>query len=107
LKSKINLLKNRECEAHVTISPRTMKEVPHVITVKGLIHMGDRKWGKFCPEIDNGCQITCISPRLVRKFGLKRTKLNTPIPMTNADGMLNKQKEATHIAKLTMKIDSH
>ena len=84
-----------------------MKKVPHVITVNGAVHMGNRKWGKFQPEIDNGCQITSISPKLVRKFRLKQTKLKVPIPMVNADGSTNRQKEATHVAKLTMKIGPH
>ena len=84
-----------------------MKKVPHVVTVKGAIHMGNRRWGKFHPEIDNGCQITSISPKLVRKFRLKQAKLKVPIPMVNADGSTNRQKEATHVAKLTMKIGPH
>ena len=62
---------------------------------------------KFRPEIDNGCQITCIHPWIVTKLRLKQLPLPQPIPMVNADGSKNCQHDATHIAHFCLKLRQH
>jgi hypothetical protein len=59
------------------------------------------------PEVDNGCQLTSIHPRVVAHYQLPRIKLATLIPMSNADGSPNRQSLATHVAKVTLQLGDH
>jgi hypothetical protein len=61
----------------------------------------------FIPEVDNGCTITCIHPKIVQKFGLKTSKLPFSIPVVNADGTDNKQGESCFVAKVHMVVNNH
>ena len=102
-----NVSKTVECEAQLSISPRFMKNPPQVIKLKAWIKSRQGQFRKFEPEVDNGCQITCIHPRVVKRINLREIKLKQPIPMSNADGSANRQKEATHVAEMILKIGNH
>src|SRR6266576_3711059 len=88
----------QKCEAHPLISPCLSHESLKTICLNGLIYDHNRIGVKFSPEIDNGCQITCIHPRVVAKLRLRRLPLPQPIPMVNANGSKNCQPDATHVA---------
>jgi hypothetical protein len=61
----------------------------------------------FRPEVDNGCTITCIHPRVVKKFGLKVVKLPFSIPVVNADGTDNKQGTSNLAVEVYMMVGDH
>ena len=44
-----------------------MKKIHKVIKVKGKILDGKGRVKDFIPEIDNGCQLTCINPAVVKQ----------------------------------------
>ena len=66
-----------------------MKKIHKVIKVKGKIRDGKGRIKDFIPEIDNGCQLTCINPAVVKREKLRTIKLRQPILMSNADGSAN------------------
>jgi hypothetical protein len=76
-------------EAHPSVSPRLIDAVPKVIKIQGAIVMDSNKQIWFLPEVDNGCQLTSIHPRIVAQYKLPKIKLTLPIPMSNANGSPN------------------
>jgi Retroviral aspartyl protease len=92
---------------------RKMSVTPHRkffnrnIKLKAQIRCNDGSLKWFDPEIDNGCTITCIHPRIVRKYGLQTKPLSFSIPIVNADGSDNKQKESSLTAIVNMIVERH
>ena len=94
-------------EARPSVSPRLTDAAPKVIKIQGAITTSTNTKVRFMPEVDNGCQLTSIHPRIVTHYRLPRIKLATPIPMSNADGSPNRQSLATHVAKVTLQLGDH
>jgi hypothetical protein len=94
-------------EACPSVSPRLTNAAPKVIKIQGTITTSTNTKVRFMPEVDNGCQLTSIHPRIVAHYRLPRIKLATPIPMSNADGSPNRQSLATHVAKVTLQLGDH
>ena len=94
-------------EAPPLVSPWLLYESPKVVRLVGSLY--DQKGWEipFKPEIDNGCQITCIYPRVVTKNCLQWIPLPQPIPMSNANGSRNCQWEAMHVIRFQLKIRKH
>ncbi len=90
----------------VTVTPRR-KTYNKSIVLKAEIHDSEGNLNWFRPEIDNGCTITCIHPRIVRKYGLKTKPLPFSIPVVNADGSDNKQGKSSLVAMVHMVVDRH
>jgi hypothetical protein len=89
-------------EAHPSVSPRLIDAAPKVIKIQGAITTGSNKHIRFLPQVDNGCQLTSIHPRIVAQYHLPKIKLALPILMSNADRSPNQQSIATHVAKITL-----
>jgi len=91
----------------ITVTPRRKVDFKHNIILKAMLKdkNGCLQW--FRPEVDNGCTITCIHPRIVKKFSLKTIKLPFSIPIVNADGSDNRQGKSFQAAEVFMVVDNH
>jgi predicted aspartyl protease len=63
-----------------------------------------RRW--IQPEVDSGCERTCIRPKIVQKQQLRTQKIPA-IPIINADGSPNRQRIADEVAKIELNLDGH
>jgi hypothetical protein len=75
------------------------------IKMKGTLENTATK-GRINPELDSGCERTCVHPKVVKKHGLKTRKIPA-LPVVNADGSPNRQKVANKVAEMTLQINGH
>jgi hypothetical protein len=94
-------------EARPSVSPRLTDTAPKVIKIQGAITTSTNTQVRFMPEVDNGCQLTSIHPRIIVHYQLPRIKLAAPIPMSNTNGSPNRQSLAMHVAKVTLQLGDH
>ena len=90
-----------------TVSPRVKNNSKPNLILKAKIRDRNGRMQMFKPEVDNGCTITCIHPKIVKRFGLRTSRLPYAIPVVNADGTDTKQGDASVLAKVCLMIDNH
>ena len=57
--------------------------------------------------IDSGCTSSCINEEFVAKHKMNLTALPKPIPVYNADGLLNVSGSLTHVVQVKMNVEGH